>query len=48
MIFSIKQFQFFLGIPSPWDIERLLPKPELGCSDQIRSHEKPFAAYLTN
>ena len=33
---------------SPWDIERLLCKSELGCSDKIGSHKKRFAANLTN
>ena len=35
---SIKQELFFLSIKSPWDIERLLCKFELGCSDKIRSY----------
>ena len=45
---SIKQYQFYLITNSPWDIERLLCKSELGCSDKIRLHKKSFAAYLTN
>ena len=34
---SIKQDLFFLSIKSHWDIEKLLCKFELGCSDKIRS-----------
>ena len=45
---SIKQYQFFLSINSPWDTGRLLCKSELVCSNKIRSHKKPFAAYITN
>ena len=45
---SIKQYQFFLSTNSPWDIERLLCKSELVCSDKIGSHKKRFAANLTN
>ena len=45
---SIKQYQFFLSTNSPWDIERLLHKFELGCSDKVRSHQKLCAANLTN
>ena len=44
---SIKQYQFFLSTNSSWDIERLLRKFELGCSDKVRSHQKPCAANLT-
>ena len=35
---SIKQELFLLRIKSPWDIERLLCKFELCCSDKIRSY----------
>ena len=34
---SIKQEFFFLSIESPSDIERLLYKFELGCSDKVHS-----------
>ena len=45
---SIKQYQFFLSIKIPWDIERLLCQFELGCSFKIRSDKKQFAANLKN
>ena len=44
----IKQYQFFLSSDSSWDMERLLCKSELICSDKIRSHKNPFVAYITN
>ena len=41
-------YPFFLSLKIPWDIERLLRKFELGCSDKSRSHKKRFTANLTN
>ena len=46
--YSIKQYQLFVKINSPWNIERILSKSELGRSDKIRSHKKAFADNLTN
>ena len=45
---SIKQYQLFLRTNSPWDIERLLHKSELGCWDKVCYHQKPFAVNVTH
>ena len=45
---SIKQYQFFLRTNSPWDIERLLCKSELGCCDKVCYYQKPFAVNVTH
>ena len=45
---SIKQYQLFLRTNSPWDIERLLRKSELGCCDKVCYHQKPFAVNVTH